>query len=38
VNITMDEGLLDEIDSIADNRSRFLAEAARAALVRRRAG
>ena len=37
VNITMDEGLLDEIDAIADNRSRFLAEAARAELARRRA-
>jgi len=36
VNITMDEGLLDEIDTIADNRSRFLAEAARAELARRR--
>lgn len=38
VNITMDEGLLDEIDTVADNRSRFLAEAARAELARRRAG
>ncbi len=38
VNITMDEGLLDEIDSVADNRSRFLTEAARAELARRRAG
>ena len=38
VNITMDEGLLDEIDAIADNRSRFLAEAARAELARRRVG
>jgi predicted RNase H-like HicB family nuclease len=38
VNITMDEALLDEIDSIADNRSRFLAEAARAEIARRRAG
>lgn len=38
VNITMDEGLLDEIDSVADNRSRFLSEAARAELARRRAG
>lgn len=38
VNITMDEALLDEIDQIADNRSRFLAEAARAELARRRAG
>ena len=37
VNITIDEGLLDEIDAIADNRSRFLAEAARAELARRRA-
>jgi hypothetical protein len=38
VNITMDEGLLEEIDAVADNRSRFLAEAARAELARRRAG
>ena len=38
VNITMDEGLLDEIDQVADNRSRFLADAARAELARRRAG
>jgi predicted RNase H-like HicB family nuclease len=37
VNITIDEGLLEEIDAIADNRSRFLAEAARAELARRRA-
>lgn len=38
VNITIDDGLLDEIDAIADNRSRFLAEAARAEIARRRAG
>jgi predicted RNase H-like HicB family nuclease len=38
VNVTMDKGLLDEIDEVADNRSRFLAEAARAELARRRAG
>jgi predicted RNase H-like HicB family nuclease len=38
VNITIDQGLLDEIDAVADNRSRFLAEAARAELARRRAG
>ena len=37
VNITIDEVLLEEIDAIADNRSRFLAEAARAELARRRA-
>jgi predicted RNase H-like HicB family nuclease len=37
VNITMDEGLLAEIDAVAGNRSRFLAEAARAELARRRA-
>jgi predicted RNase H-like HicB family nuclease len=37
VNITIDEALLDEIDAMADNRSRFLAEAARAELARRRA-
>jgi len=36
VNITMDEALLDEIDAVADNRSRFLADAARAELARRR--
>jgi predicted RNase H-like HicB family nuclease len=30
VNITMDAGLLDETDAVADNRSRFLADAARA--------
>jgi hypothetical protein len=30
-----DEALLDEIDAIADNRWRFLAEAARAELARR---
>jgi predicted RNase H-like HicB family nuclease len=38
VNITIDQGLLEEIDAVADNRSRFLAEAARAELARRRAG
>ena len=38
VNIMIDEALLDEIDAIADNRSRFLADAARAELARRRAG
>jgi predicted RNase H-like HicB family nuclease len=38
VNITMDEALLEEIDAMADNRSRFLAEAAKAELARRRAG
>jgi metal-responsive CopG/Arc/MetJ family transcriptional regulator len=37
VNVTLDEALLDEIDSIAKNRSRFLAEAARAELARRTA-
>lgn len=37
VNITIDMGLLEEIDAVADNRSRFLAEAARAELARRRA-
>ncbi len=37
VNITIDEALLDEIDALADNRSRFLTEAARAELARRRA-
>jgi predicted RNase H-like HicB family nuclease len=38
VSITMDQGLLDEIDSVADSRSRFLTDAARAELARRRAG
>lgn len=38
VNVTLDEALLEEIDSIARNRSRFLAEAARAELARRTAG
>lgn len=38
VNVTLDEALLNEIDSVADNRSRFLAEAARAELARRLAG
>jgi len=35
VNITLDQGLLDEIDAVTDNRSRFLSEAARAELARR---
>lgn len=38
VNVTLDEALLEEIDDIAENRSRFLAEAARAELARRTAG
>jgi metal-responsive CopG/Arc/MetJ family transcriptional regulator len=38
VNVTLDEALLEEIDEVADNRSRFLAEAARAKLARRSAG
>ncbi len=38
VNVTLDEALLQEIDQVADNRSRFLAEAARAELARRSAG
>jgi len=38
VNVTLDEALLDEIDMVAKNRSRFLAEAARAELARRTAG
>ena len=37
VNVTLDEALIDEIDSIANNRSRFLAEAAHAELARRMA-
>ena len=35
VNVMLPEGLLREIDRRTDNRSRFLAEAARAALVGR---
>ena len=37
VNVTLDEALLEEIDQISNNRSGFLAEAARAELARRRA-
>ena len=37
VNVTLDEALLEEIDQISNNRSCFLAEAARAELARRRA-
>lgn len=37
VNVTLDESLLAEIDEVAGNRSRFLAEAARAELARRTA-
>ena len=33
VNITLDERLLERIDAAADNRSRFLAEAAEARLI-----
>lgn len=36
LNITMDEGLVAAIDRVATNRSSFLAEAARAALAKRR--
>jgi predicted RNase H-like HicB family nuclease len=36
LNITMDEGLVAAIDRVANNRSSFLAEAARDALARRR--
>ena len=36
VNVTLDEGLLAAIDRVADNRSGFLAEAARAALAAKR--
>ena len=38
VNVMLDEGLLGEIDRVSENRSRFLADAARAELSRRRAG
>jgi metal-responsive CopG/Arc/MetJ family transcriptional regulator len=37
VNVTLDEGLLSEIDAVTSNRSGFLAQAARAELARRRA-
>lgn len=36
INITLDEGLIAAIDKVAENRSGFLAEAARAALAARR--
>lgn len=36
INITLDEGLVAAIDKVAKNRSGFLAEAAREALVRHR--
>ena len=36
INISLDENLIAEIDSITENCSGFLAEAAQAALVRRR--
>lgn len=37
INVTLDEALLEEIDTVAKNRSRFLADAARAELARRSA-
>ncbi len=36
INVTMDSALIEEIDSVARNRSGFLAEAARAELARRK--
>ena len=36
LNITLDEGLVASIDRVAENRSGFLADAARAALAARR--
>jgi predicted RNase H-like HicB family nuclease len=36
INITLDEGLVAAIDRVAENRSGFLADAARAALAARR--
>jgi predicted RNase H-like HicB family nuclease len=36
INITIDEGLLAQIDRVASNRSGFLADAAREALARNR--
>ncbi|CCG42167.1 type II toxin-antitoxin system HicB family antitoxin [Magnetospirillum molischianum] len=36
INVTLDESLIEEIDAIAPNRSGFLADAARAELIRRR--
>lgn len=38
INVTLDEALIEEIDKVTDNRSRFLADAARAELARRHAG
>ena len=38
INITLDERLIAAIDRVAENRSGFLAEAARAALAARRKG
>jgi predicted RNase H-like HicB family nuclease len=38
INITLDEGLIAAIDRVAENRSGFLADAARAALAARREG
>jgi predicted RNase H-like HicB family nuclease len=38
INITLDEGLLAAIDKVAENRSGFLADAARVALAARREG
>lgn len=35
IEVTLDESLIDEIDNEADDRSAFIAEAARAALARR---
>lgn len=37
VNVTLDEALLEEIDAVSGNRSRFLSDAARAELARRSA-
>lgn len=37
INVTLDEGLIAAIDRVAENRSGFLADAARSALARRRA-
>lgn len=36
INITLDESLIEEIDAISNNRSGFLADAARSELSRRR--
>lgn len=38
INVTLDEALLEEIDAVCDNRSGFLASAARCELAKKTAG